>query len=195
MCVGGILDDCQPMLLGDGRHGIQIHRLAGEMHHEDGQCSGRDGLLDPGGINLVRIRVHVHKDRHEVVLQDAGRAGHIGIGGHDDFIANVEVHCPNTHLQGSGAVGRRDAISAAVASGELRLEQSDLPLLAVAGFGQLHALTECEPPPLAAAVNMHHRVFLGLVQYRPLHERLIANGRAAMNCEFRHVCLLSGKLR
>ena len=49
--------------VGNITNSIQFNGMTGIVHSDNGLCLRRDGLLDFQGINIKRIRFHIHKDR------------------------------------------------------------------------------------------------------------------------------------
>ncbi len=168
MSVRRVFDDRNIVLVRDLHDPIHVGRLAAEVDDLDGAGTVCDRFFYPVGIDVVGIGAHVNEYGHKVILQHARRAGHVGVGRNDDLIADAQAQRADAYFERSGSIGGGHAVFAAVIPCELLLEHRDLATLARFRFGQFDALTEGKAPPLAAVQYLQKRVFLTLIENRPL---------------------------
>ena len=56
-----VLDDLNPVSIGDGAQGVHVAHQAEQMHGQDGLGAGRDCGLDPGGVEITGFRLDIHE--------------------------------------------------------------------------------------------------------------------------------------
>ena len=72
MRLAGVLDDGEPMALGDLGDRAKIGRQAEQVHRADGLRPGRDGGLDTIRVDVVGLGLDVDEDRRGARVQDRG---------------------------------------------------------------------------------------------------------------------------
>jgi hypothetical protein len=111
--LGGILDDAQAVLAGDGQEAVHRAGDAGVVDGEEGAGAPRDGLLDQGIVQVKGVRPDVHEDRPGPQAGDGVGGGDEGERRQDDLVAGPQVAQQGGHFQGRRA-GRdhQDAVDA-----------------------------------------------------------------------------------
>ena len=111
--------------MGQGLEGPHIRRVAPDVHGHNGRRSRGD---TPGrilGVQVKGVGVNIGKDRRSASVHHRRRAGHEGVGRHDDLVppfdaqgcqGGVERHCP---------VGHGQAILGVVVTGKILFEPLD----------------------------------------------------------------------
>ena len=86
-----ILDDPELMFLGQLHDHIQIERNAQSMSHHDRSSFGTNSVGDSFRNSGVIAKIHIHEDRHQLILDHRGdRGGKCGSHG-DDLIAGFQA--------------------------------------------------------------------------------------------------------
>ena len=101
--VGRVLDDDQPVALGDGPDPIEVARLPGHVDGKNCFGSRRDSRFDLRSVDVERIRLDVDKNRHCALVDDHARGGGPRDGRGDDFIALTYVGGCQRKLERCGA--------------------------------------------------------------------------------------------
>lgn len=88
--MGGVIDDAQAILVGNGLNLGGAAGLAIHVHGHDGRGARGDGSLDAVGVNAARCRVNIDEHRLDAVPPDRMGGGHKAVGCGDDLAADVE---------------------------------------------------------------------------------------------------------
>lgn len=108
--LGGVLDDRQAVLGGDGVDGIHVGALAVQGHGDDGAGPGRDGGFQPGRVQGVGAGVDVDVDRLGAQQGDGFGRGDIGEARRDDLVPRTDAQRHLGNLQSISAIGDGDAV-------------------------------------------------------------------------------------
>ena len=122
--MGGVIDDTQAILVGNGLDLGGAARLAVDVHGHDGSGLGRDGGLDAVGVDAAGGGIDVDKHGPDAVPPDGVGGGDKAIGRGDDFAADAQC------LQGGDQ--RQRAIG----------EQADVGYLEILAQGLLKPLVK-----------------------------------------------------
>ena len=87
MCLAGIFDHLELVLLGDLHDAVHIAGLAHHVHGHDGLGVFGDPFFHVVGVDLIRLRVQVGQHRQGPGGQDRGDCAGVGIGRGDDLVA------------------------------------------------------------------------------------------------------------
>ena len=120
-----VLDDRQPVPLGNGQDGLHVAAHPAEVNGHDRAGARGDGGLDGRRRDVVGVRVDVGKDRDEACVQNGRHAGEEGDGRNDDFRAALQAEGLEANLQRAGAAVQADPVAGAVGRGEGLLELDD----------------------------------------------------------------------
>lgn len=104
-CVGAVVDDLQPVGVGDALDTLDIAGCTVDMDRKDRRGLLGDRLLDAVGIHVVSTRLDIDKYWLDVVPQQRMRRGHEGIGRSDDFAGDSQG-LEGGH-KGEGAIGEQ----------------------------------------------------------------------------------------
>ena len=80
-----VFDHLQVMFTGEPHERPHVAGTARQMHRHDGSRLGRDPTFHIRRIKIDRIRFHVGKYRHELLVENANHRAHVGNRGHDHF--------------------------------------------------------------------------------------------------------------
>ncbi|MNN36447.1 hypothetical protein D3C81_1503450 [compost metagenome] len=89
-CMGGIVDDLQPVRIRHSLNALNVARYPVTVHRQDRGGGRRDRLFDPLGVEVLADRVDVHENRFEVVPEQRMRGSHKRIRGGDHFTGNAQ---------------------------------------------------------------------------------------------------------
>ncbi len=92
--LAGVLDDRQPVTIGDGHDGVHVRRQAEQVDRADRPGPRRDGRLDPVGIDQVRVGLDVDEDRGRAGVQDRADRRVEGVADGDDLVAGFRARGP-----------------------------------------------------------------------------------------------------
>src|SRR5262249_26531720 len=101
--LGGVLDDAEAVLLGDGVEAVAGPGQAGEVGQDDGAGGGRDGGLDAAEVEVARHGVDVDEHGPGADLEDDVGGGDPGERGGDDLVAGADAGDAEGDLEGAGA--------------------------------------------------------------------------------------------
>src|SRR5690348_17295552 len=96
----GILQNLQPMLLGDGVNRNHIGRLAVKMHGYDRTRARRDCYANALGIEIKRLRIWLDWNRHSTSKSNSEPSGDERVRGHDHFVAWADLPGAQRQMQG-----------------------------------------------------------------------------------------------
>ena len=172
--VRAVLDDRQPVAVGDRRQAVHVGHLLAQVHRHDGARARRDRGLDGIGVDRPALRFHVHDHR-----QRSGCDRGVGGGGerqrrHDHLVAPADPERLQRHLHGDRPVHHHDSVGRALVVGEPRRE------LGVARARLRPA------PDLPVQHHICHGVGVALVDLRPGRIRLAAHAGTAVNRQNAH---------
>ena len=124
--LGGILDQGQPVPIGDLAQRGQVGRLAAEVHGDDRPGPLGHGRVHRGGVEVERGRVDVGEHR-----AGAGAGDRLGrrverVGGADDLVPRADQEALERQDQCVGAVGDGDGLPGTHRVGHLLLERLDV---------------------------------------------------------------------
>lgn len=88
--MGGVIDDAQAILVGNGLNLGGAAGLAIHVHGHDGRGARGDGGLDAVGVDAARCRVNIDEHRLDAVPPDRMGGGDKAVGRGDDLAADVE---------------------------------------------------------------------------------------------------------
>ena len=88
--MGGVIDDAQAILVGNGLNLGGAAGLAIDVHGHDGRGARGDGGLDAVGIDASCRRVNIDEHRLDAVPPDRMGGGDKAVGRGDDLAADVE---------------------------------------------------------------------------------------------------------
>src|SRR6266480_2076740 len=98
------------MFATDLEDGIDVERLAVQMHGHDGFGAGRDGALDQFWIEIERGVVDVDEHWRGADVRDGPARGDEGLGRGDDFVALADVEEQERDMERGGAAIEADAM-------------------------------------------------------------------------------------
>jgi hypothetical protein len=124
--LGRVLDQGEPMALGQGQDRLHGRHLTEQVHHHDPPGPRRDGLLDGLGRDVEGGGIDVHEHRRAARVVDGARGGEEGEGGGDHLVTGLEVEGAKREQEGIGAAGATDGMPAVGKPGHLGLQLSDL---------------------------------------------------------------------
>ncbi len=125
MGLTGILNDDQPVLLGDGHNRVHITGIAEEMHGEDGLGARRDCRFDATRVNIIAPLVDVDKYRSSAGKDRRIGRGDEGKGGGDDLITRTDAVGQDSGVQCRGTRGRGHGVLDATDGSKSLLEGLD----------------------------------------------------------------------
>ena len=138
MRLAGVLDDGQPVTVGDGHDRVHVRRQAEQVDRADRLGPRRDGGLDPVGVDQVRVGLDVDEDRRRAGEQDRADGRVEGVADGDDLVARPQPEARVDAHQRDGAVADRDRVLDPDEGGEPLLELGD-----ALAAGQHPALEDC----------------------------------------------------
>ena len=71
--------------------GLHLAADAGVVYRHDGSRALRQGLFDKGFVEVERVRPDVYEHRRGATEHEGVGRGDEGVGGHDDFVALLDV--------------------------------------------------------------------------------------------------------
>ena len=101
--LGRILDDDQPMCLGERDHGIHVRHLAVQVHRNDGAGPARHLGRDLGRVQVVRRWIDVDEDRRRAHAGNRTRRREKRVRRRDDLVAGADVLRHQADEQGIAA--------------------------------------------------------------------------------------------
>ena len=122
VCFGGILDEQDAGLIGDGREAVQVGRLAAVVDGHDGLGGGRDPAGHVGGVEVEGVGLYVGEDGRGAHVQHRGRGRDEGHGRHDHLVARADAEAEVDAGEGHRAAGEGDGMVDLVGLGEGVLE-------------------------------------------------------------------------
>src|ERR1019366_6317419 len=84
--LGGALDDGEPVTVRDPHDRVHIAHLAEQGNWNDRLGAGRDGPLNQFGVDVIRARIDVDKNRGGARADDGAGGGEEGKRGGDRFV-------------------------------------------------------------------------------------------------------------
>jgi hypothetical protein len=108
-----VLDDQQPVPVGDCHDGVHIATHAGVMHRYNGTSARRDGGFDLLLIEVQRVRADIDEDWHRTAQHEGVGGRDERVGRHDHFVARLQVGKNGSHLERSGARVREQGLAGA----------------------------------------------------------------------------------
>ena len=123
--LGRVLDQREPVPLGQGQHRFHRRHLAEQVDHHDAPGARGDGRLDGVGRDVERGRVDVHEHRRAAGVVDGAGGGEEGERGRDHLVAGLQVQGAERQEQRVGAAGATDGMPGAREPGDLGLELRD----------------------------------------------------------------------
>ena len=119
--LGGVLDDHDAALPGDGEDGVHVGRVPVGVHHEDEAGAVRGGEGDRRSVHQAQL-VAVHEDRDAPGGHHGGGGCDVGEAGEDDLVAWLQSGGEEGQVDGDGSVGGGDAAGAVAEGGKFLLE-------------------------------------------------------------------------
>jgi len=123
MCLGGVLNDQQAVLVGDGLNHLHLGRLAVQVYRQDRLGSGCDRRGKPTRIEVVCLRIVVDQNRGGPRVVNAQGRGDKRVRGGDDLVARSDPQALHRQSEGIQAAAHADAIFGLAVGGELLLER------------------------------------------------------------------------
>ena len=185
MCVSRVFDDHQVVPPRDIQERIHVGCLSGEMHGDDGLGSRGDGLFHSAGSDVEGISLDVREDGDRINHQHCTGGGDKRIRWHDDFISGPHAKRLQHHLEGSRAVGTRNAVPCTLESREGLLKLRHLRA-GLARFGRLQFRGFPLVIPITATQHFEQGLLLVFVKGRPGGKRLGPLGRPSKDRQSTH---------
>ena len=88
--MGCVVNDLEPVFVGNVLDLLRLARLTVDMHGHDGGGLRRDGGLDAVGVDIAGGGVDVHEDGPYAVPPKGVGRGYEGVGGSDDLPGNAQ---------------------------------------------------------------------------------------------------------
>ena len=136
MGLGRVFDHAQTVAARDGVDRAHVGRLAVQVHRHDGAGAWRDGRLDAARIEVVGLRVALHRHWRGAGLADRQPGSDEGRRRHDDLAAGADAPGAQHQVQGVQAIGHGNTVRGAAVLRELALESLVLGALQVPARGQ-----------------------------------------------------------
>ena len=120
--LAGVLDDREPVLVGDRAERLHVARVAEDVHRQDPARARRDRRLDGRRVEHERVGIDVGEDgRRALVEHHVGRGHERDRRGHD-LVARADARGAHEQVQAGGAARDGDGVLAAAEGRELLLE-------------------------------------------------------------------------
>src|ERR1039458_9497237 len=103
--LGGVLDDGEPVTVRDPHDRVHIAHLAEQVNWNDRLGAGRDGPLNQFGVDVIRARIDVDKNRGGARADDGAGGGEEGKRGGDRFVAGAQTERHHAAQERVGAAG------------------------------------------------------------------------------------------
>ncbi len=103
----------------DGGDGVQIERLAVQMHGQQGLGARRDGRFDQPGIEVERGIINIHIDRPRAAIGNSPTGGNERERRGDDFIARADIVEAHGHVQRRSAAVEAERVFDVAIGGEV----------------------------------------------------------------------------
>ena len=124
--VRGVLDHREPMRRRQLTDAVEVGRVAGVVHGENGAGARRDRRGDERGIDVQGVRLHVHQDGPGAHVLDHVDGGRERRGRRDHLVARTDAQGHQRGVQARGARVHRQRAGRADVGGELLLESLGL---------------------------------------------------------------------
>ena len=85
-----VLDDGEPVSLGDVGQRVHVDRVAEEVNRDDRACPRRDEILDEVEVEVPGRSLRVDRDRDGAVVVGGESGGDVGRRADEDFVAGAE---------------------------------------------------------------------------------------------------------
>ena len=118
--MGGVVDDLEPVGVGDALDAVGVARDAVAMDRQDGGGGRGDRFLDAVGVEVAGHRVDIDEHRSDAVPQQRVGGGHERVRGRDHLAADAQ-RLQRGH-QGQGAVGEQAEVLDAEIARQFRFE-------------------------------------------------------------------------
>ena len=175
--VRAVLDERQPVPVGDRRQPIHVGHLLAQVHRHDGARARRDRGLDGIGVDRPALRLHVHYHRQRSRCDRSVGGGRERQRRHDHLVAPADPERLQRHLHRNRPVHHHDAVCRALVGGEPRRE-----------LGVTRAWLR-PAADLPVQHHIRHGVGVSLVDLRPGRIRLAAHAGTAVYRQNAHPIL------
>ena len=120
--VGCVLNDRQPMLLGDGAQRIDIRRMSSEVDRDDSPCTWGNGLFDGLRRKIKGARIDIGENRDSVARQYRRCGGDKSDGWNDHFVSTLDSHGAQRGFQCHRPISASDGVLDSLEAGEGRFK-------------------------------------------------------------------------
>ena len=120
--LAGVLDDGQPVTVGDVNQRRQLGRVAEDVDDLDGLGARRDRGLDRGRVHIERLGIDLDEHRRRAGEQNRVGRRHKRERWHDDLVPRTQAQRVETRVQAGGAAGAGHGVGDSRAFGPVMLE-------------------------------------------------------------------------